>query len=471
MKTIRFIVLGLVFFLLNSCAKYTDIIDPKGKNLLSTVDELDYLLNVNMALNNGFYMQNLYALTNDMYLTTVSNILSGDKNMNYTILTYDETADRADLQKVDIVYEQLYALIGARLNVVLGAIDKVSGDPEKAKRIKAEALTLRAYIHYILVNIYAKSYNSETAESDGGIAYMDKTDFEKSPVKESVAAVYHKILNDLQEAEDLNALYDLPQVPTRASKILLYTFKAEVLRTLTRYPEAIEYADKALKLNNILEDHRPYIATGLAVRDNRTATDNIFLAANKVNNPTFNVPSVETMEQYYEPGNIIRYYTSTYSYTVAGVNYSVQLGTQYAFEGALLYYNNSYQQNASGMTVSDLYFIKAESLIHSDRIADGVAILNYVKERRTHPSQYKPIEVSSKDEAMKAFKKLSRIEFLMTWKNFVNLKRWNRSNEYKETISRTINGKTYTLTPESPLWTFPFPQSATNYNSNLAQNY
>lgn len=471
MKMIKHILfLALLSLSIVSCEKYTDI-NPKGKNLLSTVDELDYLLNINLSASNAFYMQNLYGITNDMYLTTVNNILVGAKNMNYTILTYDETINRAELQKVDIVYEQLYAIINTRLNVLLEMIDKASGDPNKAKRLKAESLVLRAYLHYLVVNIYAKAYNPATAASDGGVPYMDKIDFETSPQKNTVAEVYQKILADLQAAEDLNALYDTPQVPTRGSKIFLYAVRAQVLRSMRNYNAAIVAANQALQYNSNLEDHRPFIASRLAVRDNKTATDNIFLAANKINNPTFWVASVEVMRTYFDQGYIMKDYTSNYSYTVGTTNYSETLGTQYAFAGALMFYNNSYQQNAAGMTVSDLLFIKAESLIRSDKISDGLAVLNYIKERRYHPSNYVPITATTEEEAMVALKRLSRLEFLYTWKNFVNIKRWNTEDKYKETITRAISGKTYTLKPESPLWIFPFPQSATAYNTNLTQNY
>lgn len=472
MKTIKNILFLLLLSIsMISCEKYTDI-NPKGKNLLSTVDELDYLLNINLGSSNAFYMQNLYGLTNDMYPTTVSSILAGPKNLNYAILTYDESINRAELQKVDIVYEQLYSLINTRLNVLLETIDKASGDANKAKRLKAEALVLRGFLHYLVVNIYAKAYNPATAASDGGIPYMEKINLESAAEKSSVAVVYQKILADLKTAEDLDALYDVPQVTTRASKVLLHTVKAQVLISMRDYEGALASANQALQYNNALEDHRPFIATKTAVRDNRTATDNILFAAHKLNNPTFNVASVEILNGYFDAGYIMKDYTSNYAYTIGGVNYSVQLGTQYAFAGALMFYNNSYQHNASGMTVSDLYFIKAESLIRLGRIGEGVAVLNSVKEKRYHPNNYSPISGSvSEDVVIAALKKLSRLEFLYTWKNFVNIKRWNTEEKYKETITRTMNGKTYTLSPGSALWVFPFPQSATAYNPNLSQNY
>lgn len=98
-----------------------------------------------------------------------------------------------------------------------------------------------------------------------------------------------------------------------------------------------------------------------------------------------------------------------------------------------------------------------------------MAVVNYVRERRVYP--YTPLTAASKADAMKVFQKTSRIEFLFTWRNFADVKRWIREGEYTFPITRTINGVTYTLSPNSPMWVFPFPKSATDFNKTLTQNY
>jgi starch-binding outer membrane protein, SusD/RagB family len=53
----------------------------------------------------------------------------------------------------------------------------------------------------------------------------------------------------------------------------------------------------------------------------------------------------------------------------------------------------------------------------------------------------------------------------------VQRKRWNQLPDYKQNYSHTIDGKTYTITPESTLWIFPFPTSVTSINSLVKQNF
>lgn len=472
-RTVLLLLTLFSVFSFSACEKYTDIITPKGKNLLGTVDELEYLLNYNFGVSNAFYLQNLYLIDNDTYppAGNVANTLSGPKDLTYAMLTYDASINRATLTKSDPSYQEMYSIIANRLNVIIQLVDQADGNREKAIRLKAEALTLRAYLHYILVNVYAKAYNPSTAAQDGGIAYMNKIDYESSPVKSSVAEVYAKMLEDVNAAIDLGSLPDVPPNSTKVSKAFAYAVKAQILLSMRDYTGALAASEISLSYKNTIEDQRTFIATGLAVRSAFTAADNLFFAANKQNNPTFYVASVEILNNYFETGNIMRYHTSTYSYTVGGVNYSETLGLDYGIPGSLLFYNNDYQHNSAGLTTSDPMFIKAECLIRTGKITEGMEVLNYIRQRRIHPNNYTALSTTDEAIAMAHLKKLSRLEFLFSWKNFVNIKRWNTEAAYKETITRTISGVTYSLPPESPLWILPFPQSATDYNSNLSQNY
>ncbi|MCD0489187.1 RagB/SusD family nutrient uptake outer membrane protein [Pedobacter sp. MC2016-14] len=457
----------------SSCEKYTDILTPKGKNLLSTVDELEYLLNYNFGASNAFYLQNLYLIDNDIYprLGNVANTLSGPKTLNYAMLTYDETVDRAMLATSDPSYLEMYSVITNRLNVVIQLVEGAPGNREKATRLKAEALILRAYLHYIIVNEYAKAYNPATAEQDGGIAYMNNIDYETSPVKNTVAQVYAKMLEDVNAALSLGALPDLPPNSTKVSKAFAYAVKAQILISMRDYTGALAAADTSLAFKNTLEDHRPFVATGIAARPAYTASDNLYYATNSQNLPTNMVATVEILNNYFEPGNIMRYYTTCYSFTSGGVNYSQTNALLYGIPGSLLFYSAEYQQNNAGMTVSDPMFIKAECLIRTGKITEGMELINYIRQRRIRPVDYIALTATTEPAAMAHLKKLSRIEFLYTWKNFVNIKRWNTEAAYKETITRTISGITYTLRPESPIWILPFPKMATDYNSNLTQNF
>ena len=101
----------------------------------------------------------------------------------------------------DDTWRRLYERIGV-LNVILGQVDHAASETEELrKRVKGEALFLRANYYFLLVNFYAKSYNRETAATDPGVP-VKTTDYieDKYYSRDPVAKVYEQIVSDLEEA-------------------------------------------------------------------------------------------------------------------------------------------------------------------------------------------------------------------------------------------------------------------------------
>lgn len=477
-KNIYAILMTLTILGITSCNKYTDI-DPKGKNLLNTATQLEYLLNYSFNQGSAFNFQNLYVLDNDSYvpMAVLSSTITGTKGLSYVVTTYDTTVDRAAIATSDAQYAALYSIITTRLNVILQQAPSVTDNPAKVKQLEAESYVLRAYLHYLLVNIYAKAYDPATASRDGGVPYMNKIDFDQLAVKSTVQQVYDNMLADLNAAFALDALPDQPVNSLRVGKGFAYAVKARILLSMRNYAASLEAANTALTYNSTLEDHRTFLSsaeggtgTGIISRNGLDAADNFFYMSNIYYNPSWYMATAESAK-YYEKGSIIRYYTDAYD-TSYGLTYYTQT------EGTLLWYSGDYMQNAAGLSTSDMYLVKAECLIRTAKISDGMDVLNNVRVNRIRPADYAPLTASAEATAMDYLKKVSRVEFMFTWKNFVNIKRWNLEPAYQETITRTVTPYgstgatyTYTLPPNSKLWIFPFPQTATLYNANLTQNY
>ena len=134
--------------------------------------------------------------------------------------------------------------------------------------------------------------------------------------------------------------------------------------------------------------------------------------------------------------------------------------------------NNEYYMTTGGLTTVDMHLTRAECLIRSnkgDDLQQAMKIINTIREKRIDP--YTPQSATDPATAFKYLKQLSRTENWFSYRNFVNLKRWNTEDAYKETLHKNLQGHEFELRPDSPLWIFPFPQNATNYNPNLTQNY
>ena len=112
----------------------------------------------------------------------------------------------------------------------------------------AEALLVRAYNHFMLVNIFCQTYNKQTSDSDLGVPYMEGIETELNPQYErgTVAHVYEMIDKDLQMALKYvsDSYYRVPKYHfnTRAA----YAFAARFYLYYEQWDRVIEYASKCL---------------------------------------------------------------------------------------------------------------------------------------------------------------------------------------------------------------------------------
>ena len=171
-----------------ACEDKLDIV-PLGETTLNRVDDLETLLNQVPMLyqtENQFEM-----LCNNMYTEWdgLPDLLANSNSVTYALVKYDETVDRANLTTSSSLYEDLYSNINY-MNVVISKAPEADGDEAKRIRIIAEAQVLRAWYHFLLVNMHAKQYDEATAAQLGGIAYVDNTNVGEQKTKLTLKEEY-----------------------------------------------------------------------------------------------------------------------------------------------------------------------------------------------------------------------------------------------------------------------------------------
>lgn len=455
------------------CEKFTDI-KPKGKNLLSSVDDLNLLLNDPYS---GFSVPRTSMLTSSIYFTNIGALEKEPiKTFNHSLVFWEENLDRAALRPTCNIYEPIYSVIGRTCNPIISKADAATGDRALANRYKAEAYVLRAWFHYLSVNHFAKAYDPATAATDGGVPYLLDTDLISQPSKKyTVAEVYDLMLADLKSAFDLNALTDEGVNQQRVGKSFAHAVHARVLLSMRKYPEALAAARASLAINNHIDDHNTMLVDYpvAGVSPNPKAWDRPRFSSKE---DLFNTPTVmyltwfapELMNQF-DPNSILFNYMPTlrnipFADDDFGASYFGMPGEKDALGGTMS------EVSGAGLTSVDMRLVEAECLLQTD-VNAAKAKLEEIRKKRNITARYSPITASSKAEVFAVMKKMYRSENWNTMKDFIDLKRWNTSSETAANLHRTILGKTYTLTPESKLWIWPFPQSATNYNQDLTQNY
>ncbi len=157
----------------------------------------------------------------------------------------------------------------ATVNHALEAIDEIAAETGMTKKLKAaraEALLIRAYCHFCLVNMFCQAYLDDASNSRNiGVPYVNEVentvqkDYQRGTVKET----YEKIQADLEAGlVDLNeGIYDHPkwhfnQNAAHAFAARFYLYKRE-------YDKVIEHANQVLgttesSVKDMLLDYRGF---------------------------------------------------------------------------------------------------------------------------------------------------------------------------------------------------------------------
>ncbi len=139
----------------------------------------------------------------------------------------------------------------ATANQALKSIDDL-GNPESLNPQKGEALMCRAYCHFVLVNVFCKSFGSNST-TDLGIPYIEKPETTVSPSYDrgNVAGVYEKINTDLTEALPLldDQIYKIPKY--HFNKKAAYAFATRFNLFYRKYDKVIEYSKVVLTSNPV----------------------------------------------------------------------------------------------------------------------------------------------------------------------------------------------------------------------------
>lgn len=253
MKTLKYSVLVIVFSLfLGGCEKYLDL-NPDNRVRLETVE--DY-----QAVVTGSYPQ-AYHMFTELYTENVrfydypgynqANITSWLKPIylwsDYYI-TNNAITPEAAWRKY---YRDIY-----KSNVVLEGIDNATGDNQLRQSVKGEAYMNRAYAHFMLVNIFSKHYNKETASSDMGVPYALETEkvTGTSYKRDNVQYVY-----DMVEADALKALELVDErymeVPKfHWSKASIHAFFSRFYLFKSDWEKSLVHSEKVFEINSSIRD-------------------------------------------------------------------------------------------------------------------------------------------------------------------------------------------------------------------------
>ena len=450
-----------------ACDKQLDII-PKGETTLDNIDDIALLLNQEYSMA-VYPFTDLGIICNESLgpALSIPEVLSSNNTLNYAYIAYDESVDRTTLCQNDDRYNAIYRYVNY-MNTILTKIDDVEGSAARKTELKAQARIMRAYLHWLCVNIHATQYDAASAEKAGGIAYVTDIDNLKVKEKLSLAKTYEAILDDCTD----DVIEALPSENTDVitpNRAFGYAVRAKVLLQMKRYDEAAPYFEKALAINDAIEDRSGCMASG-EWQLQRTVKDNyLWIGSGFAVSPTMEVLSLESCAKFEKNDYVIKY--------VGDSGWSLSYGRMLSgLEGTRMFMGWNTCTNPYGITSDHIYYDLAECKIRTGQIKDGLALMDKVRKNRiqnasSYVTMYQLFPFDTK-AAMKLLREAKWIECLGGYENFFDTKRWNSEEEYKADITRDLKDYgSFTIKPDSPLWVLPFPGNATRNNPTLTQNY
>lgn len=431
----------LAAFALTACDDFLDI-TPTGKVIAKTGDEYRALLTYEYK----YFAKDRYMTTlrTDEMLMDMVKTSSTDKDAYLDLWRWKDEAPSPTTSYFSwrTYYHTIYIA-----NYVIGHQHEITNaTKEEINQLVGESYMLRAYCHFLLVNLYAEPYTHCTPAGTRGVPMQLKADVNAIPASSSVEAVYQQVLSDLDEAEKyLNVEVWEEGKNYRFNKVSAQALRARTYLYMGQWEEALKAATTVLETHNQLED---LTTNSYTLPNSYKSVENIVALERFSSNlyTAINIPSPDFISMY-RTGDQRR--TKFYR-RVTSSTYSLQKGGS--------------DDNASSFRTSEMYLIAAEASARLDSLENAVSYLVPLMEKRLNQSAYQTtlelVNNMTQEELIQEILDERARELAFEGHRWYDLRRTTQP-----TLIRTYDGATYTLTPEK--YTMRFPTEAVEANPEI----
>lgn len=487
MKRIKLTYWALVAVVAGSLASCSKAIqkDPThtvdGDNFFTKVEDYERALNgaYSLLLRSSHYGTSNTGANSAVGLPDVlsDNVYQSSEALgnfqDYARWTY--TADDAS---IGAMWSGLYNTI-SQTNLTLRNIDKfAASSPGAVNRIKAQAIALRAFVHFDLLRYFGEaSARNSTAR---GISYVDKYDVEQKPARLTVQQSYDRIEADLKLAKSLMTNMDKSiQGTGTAGTDRAYIDDMVVNAMLARMYMNASSLDSAVKYSTLVINARALSSRANFPNIWLDGTTSEVIWSIKFQSTDAPIGSVifysvgnraefrpgPDVLALYDQVNDVRY-SSYFRSLLRGANRNT--GTA----RVVLVKHDARQTtiskpdgivNAKAFRTGEMYLIRAEAYarLGGANEALGLADLNTLRAARING--YVPAVLAGQ-ALIDAIAVERRKELIFEGARFLDLKRTTK------VVTRLNNCVACSLPANAREWTFPIPQTEIQANSNIEQS-
>jgi hypothetical protein len=372
----------------------------------------------------------------------------------------------------------------ARANNILEVIDSKEGDEAAKKRIKGTCLLARAWAHFDLVRVFAKTYDPATASADLGVPYVFTTTLDMKE-RNTVQEVYDNLIADLRTVVDGQLLVDadVNYLTDAAARLLLsraYLYVGEDQNVITEY-------------NNF---QTKYGAT-YSIETNVSAFEKIW-TEDEGKEIIFRVPLASneyslarSMRDFWlgdnQPGGAKPEFIPSKNgtnglidlYEAADVRLNIffeELATAkdgnqllvYKYPGNDKLAGNSYKVNAVKIfRYPELVLNYAEALARTGNNPGAVTAVNSIRTARNATPH---VSFANKDEALEKIYLERRLEYCFEGHYLHDMKRYQKGFEHVMQPGSHLTLTPLVVSPENIHWVWPIPIDEINGNTLMVQN-
>lgn len=444
MKRIYILLLSALTLGATSC-NYLDV-TPPGKVIPTKVSEYRALMTSAYQAYPKF--KHLLSVRSDEVFPLKDKEQAYDYYLD--IATWNDV--NPNTQTTSFPWESVYKVIFYANTVIDGVMNaEVDNREDPREQIMAEALLMRAFAHFELLNLYGKPYNAATAATDKGIPLATRIDIEQTYVPATVEKTYEQILEDLNEGSRLMQVEEqTTNRRYRFSKKAAKALEARIRLYRSEWELALSAAEEILP-SCTLEDFNNTSFTNPWQIDSKESIMAMERVTLDIANMMFILPGLLNK---YEQGKDLRF------------NMFENTGTYYRTDKA----------NGDNMKVTfrsaEIYLIAAEAAAHiNGKLEEAKERLLELMKNRLTPEYYttKAAEVNAMNQqALIAEIADERArELALEGHRWYDLKRTTRPEIVKNYNDRNGNTQRAILTQDDPRYTIRFPREAIENNPNL----
>lgn len=440
MKIKTLIIPILAALVLVACDDFLDI-TPTGKVIAKTGDEYRALLTYEYKY-----------FPKDRYMTTVRTdevIMDKSKSSSTDLDAYldlwrwkdDNPSPTTTYFSWRTYYHSIYIA-----NYIIEHQEEITdATADEISQLVGEAYMMRAYCHFLLVNLYAEPFTHCNPAVTRGVPMQLQADVNAMPGSSSVEAIYQQVLADLAQAEQYLKVDKWEEGKNyRFNKSSVQALRARTYLYMGRWQDALDAADAVIAAHGELED----LNSSAVLPNSFKSVENI-VALERFSSNLFtviNMPSPDFISMY-RSGDQRR---TKFFKRVTSSSYALQKGG-----------NDEY---ASTFRTSEAYLTAAEAAARLGHLEDAVDYLILLMEKRLNASAYQAtmelVEAMDQDALIQEILDERARELAFEGHRWNDLRRTTQPE-----LTRTYDGEVYTLVADR--YTMRFPTGAVEANPEI----